>query len=179
MHWQPVIHFWFHELTFKDWFSKNQPLDDTICRRYGVLHGHAAQGELYQWRSSPIGRLAEIIVLDQFSRNIYRDDPRAFAQDQMALALAQEAIAHRLDRNFSTAQKMFLYMPFMHSESKLIHAKAVQLFSTPGLENNLDYEMRHKEIIDRFGRYPHRNKVLGRVSSPEELRFLKDPKNSF
>jgi uncharacterized protein (DUF924 family) len=118
-------------------------------------------------------------VLDQFSRNLYRDDARAFAQDVVALVLAQEAVSLGLDANLATAQKAFLYMPYMHSESLVIHAAAVTLFSQPGLEFNHDFELRHKAIIERFGRYPHRNAVLGRTSTPEELEFLNGPGSSF
>ena len=121
------------------------------------------------------GRLAEILVLDQFSRNVYRDTPRAFAQDALALALAQELVASGQDRSLPLAQRSFAYMPYMHSESALVHAQAVELFSQPGLEDTLRFELRHKEIIDRFGRYPHRNALLGRESSPEELTFLSEP----
>ena len=118
-------------------------------------------------------------MLDQFSRNVYRDTARAFAQDALALALAQELVASGQDRNLPTAQRVFAYMPYMHSESALIHEQALALFAQPGMENNLDFERRHKAIIDRFGRYPHRNAVLGRTSTPEELAFLSEPGSSF
>jgi len=125
------------------------------------------------------GRLAEIIVLDQFSRNIYRGTARAFAQDSLALALAQEAISQDLDKQLSPEQRSFLYMPFMHSESKLIHEFALKLFQRLGNQANLEYEIKHKIIIDRFGRYPHRNQILGRESTEEELSFLTQPDSSF
>ena len=128
---------------------------------------------------TPEGRLAEIIVLDQFSRNLYRDQPHAFAYDNMALILAQEAISLQLDAQLSPEQRAFLYMPFMHSESKLIHEFALKLFQRLGNEINLNFEKKHKVIIDRFGRYPHRNALLGRVSTPEELAFLTQPNSSF
>jgi uncharacterized protein (DUF924 family) len=104
---------------------------------------------------------------------MFRADPRAFATDGMALVLAQEAVRGSLDGELSPPQKSFMYMPFMHSESPLLHEIAVKLFSQPGLEENLDFELRHKAIIDRFGRYPHRNPIVGRTSSPEEIEFLK------
>lgn len=125
------------------------------------------------------GRLAEIIVLDQLSRNLYRNSPLAFAQDALALALAQEAITLKLDAALPPIQRSFLYMPFMHSESKLIHQYALKLFEDLGNPINLDFEQRHKVIIDRFGRYPHRNQVLGRNSSQEELDFLTQPNSHF
>ncbi len=126
-----------------------------------------------------LGRLSEIILLDQFSRNIYRDKPAAFAQDALALALAQEAIAAGIASELTVDQRSFLYMPFMHSESELIHQQAVKLFSEPGLEASLEFEIRHKKIIDRFGRYPHRNEILGRTSTVEEQQFLAQPGSSF
>ena len=126
-----------------------------------------------------MGRLAEIIVLDQFSRNIYRGTPLSFAYDPLALALAQEAITAKANQSLNPDQKAFLYMPFMHSESPAIHEIALELFKEPGLESNLDFEIRHKTIIDRFGRFPHRNEILGRQSTGEEISFLKEAGSSF
>jgi uncharacterized protein (DUF924 family) len=143
------------------------------------LHHQASVNELFDWRESAIGSLAEIIVLDQFSRNIYREKPAAFACDALALALAQAAIAKGFDKELTDEQRVFLYMPFMHSESKLIHKEAVKLYKALGIQNNLDFEYQHKAIIDRFNRYPHRNKILGRDSTKEELEFLKQPNSGF
>lgn len=123
--------------------------------------------------------MAEIVALDQFSRNVYRDTARAFAQDALALALAQELVASGQDRSLPLAQRSFAYMPYMHSESALIHAQAVALFSQPGMEDALRFERRHQAIIARFGRYPHRNAILGRISTAEELAFLGEPGSSF
>lgn len=176
---QAVLDFWFEELTPAQWFKKDPEMDRTISQRFGELHAQASQCECYPWRQTAQGRLAEIIVLDQFSRNIYRDDARAFATDALALLLAQEAVANGTDAEFTSPQRVFLYMPYMHSESAAIHEVAMQLYDQPGLENNLDFEVRHKAIIDRFGRYPHRNAVLGRASTDEELAFLKQPGSSF
>ncbi|KPQ26082.1 MULTISPECIES: DUF924 family protein [unclassified Halomonas] len=176
---QAVLDFWFEELTPVQWFKKDPMMDQAILERFGALHAQAAACECYAWRQTPQGRLAEIIVLDQFSRNIYRDDARAFATDALALALAQEAVAAGADAELSSNQRVFLYMPYMHSESAVIHERAMALYNQPGLENNLDYEVRHKAIIDRFGRYPHRNALLGRTSTDEELAFLKQPGSSF
>jgi uncharacterized protein (DUF924 family) len=125
------------------------------------------------------GRLAEIIILDQFSRNIFRDTPQAFANDPLALALAQEALAVDADKALSPTERSFLYLPFMHSESAEIHKVAVMLYGLPGLEDNLDFELKHQTIIIRFGRYPHRNKILGRESTAEEIEFLKEPGSGF
>lgn len=172
-----ILHFWFTELTPQQHFTKDAALDDFIRTRFGPTLETAARCELFTWRATPEGRLAEILVLDQFSRNVYRDTPRAFAQD--VLALAQELVASGQDRSLPTAQRAFVYMPYMHSESVVIHEQAMELFAQPGMENNLDFERRHKAIIDRFGRYPHRNAVLGRTSTPEELAFLSEPGSSF
>ncbi len=179
MHYQDILHFWFEELTAKQHFAKDAALDASIRTRFGATLEAAARCELFAWRASAQGRLAEIIVLDQFSRNVHRDTPRAFAQDALALVLAQELVARGQDRELATAQRVFAYMPYMHSESALVHEQAVALFTQPGLEYNLDYELRHKAIIDRFGRYPHRNAVLGRSSSAQELTFLSEPGSGF
>jgi uncharacterized protein (DUF924 family) len=176
---QDILDFWFEELTTRQHFVKDAALDALIRARFGTTLEAAARCELWAWRATPQGRLAEIVVLDQFSRNAYRDTPRAFAQDALALVLAQELVASGQDRSLSIAQRVFAYMPHMHSESERVHAQAVLLFSQPGMEDNLDFELRHKEIVDRFGRYPHRNAVLGRTSSALELAFLSEPGSSF
>ena len=174
-----ILHFWFTELTPKQHFAKDPALDETIRARFGATLEAAARCELFAWRTTPEGRLAEILVLDQFSRNVYRDTPRAFAQDALALALAQELVASGQDRSLPLAQRIFAYMPYMHSESALVHAQAVALFSQPGMEDTLRSELRHQAIIDRFGRYPHRNAILDRESTAEELAFLSEPGSSF
>jgi uncharacterized protein (DUF924 family) len=176
---QSVLYFWFEELTAKQHYVKDATLDETIRARFGDTLEAAAKCELFAWRATAAGRLAEIIVLDQFSRNVYRDTPRAFAQDALALVLAQELVASGQDGSLPGAQRSFAYMPYMHSESALVHAQAVALFTQLGNENNLNFELRHKAIIDRFGRYPHRNSILGRSSTPEELAFLSEPGSSF
>lgn len=176
---QAILTFWFEELSPKQWWVKSEALDKKIGERFKETHDKAAQGELSAWRETTEGRLAEIIVLDQFSRNIYRDSLKAFSYDEMSLALAEEAVALGLDKALPPTQRAFLYMPYMHSESLPIHEKAVQLFSQDGLDANLDFELKHKVIIQRFGRYPHRNAILGRESSEEELAFLNEPGSSF
>lgn len=176
---EQFINYWFNVLEPSQWWTKDEALDRTLRDRFLPTLEAAAQCELYGWRTDAQGRLAEIIVLDQLSRNLYRNDPRAFAQDPLALGLAQEAIALGHDRQLNTVQRRFLYMPYMHSESARIHAVAEQLFRALDLPEVHDYELRHKAIIDRFGRYPHRNRVLGRPSTPEELAFLETPGSSF
>ena len=174
-----VVAFWFDEVTPAQWWAKSDAFDRLVSSRCGSAHAAATRGELYAWRATADGRLAEIIVLDQFSRNIHRGRPEAFAADGMALVLAQEAVAAGLDRALDAGRRAFLYMPYMHSESAAIHALAVRLFATPGMEGNLDFERRHQAVIERFGRYPHRNAVLGRTSTPAELEFLKTPGSAF
>ena len=176
---ESVVHFWFTELTPKQHFAKDAALDEAIRTRFGATLEAAARCELFAWRTTPEGRLAEVLVLDQFSRNVYRDSPRAFAQDALALALAQELVASGHDRSLPLAQRSFAYMPYMHSESPLVHAQAALLFAQSGLEDTLRFELRHQEIIDRFDRYPHRNAILGRPSTPEELVFLSEPGSGF
>ncbi len=179
MYHHPLLHFWFTELTPKQHFAKDPALDETIRTRFGSTLEAAARCELFTWRTTPEGRLAEVLVLDQFSRNVYRDTARAFAQDALALALAQELVTSGQDRSLPLAQRSFAYMPYMHSESALGHAQAVALFSQPGMGDTLRFELRHQAIIDRFGRYPHRNAILGRGSTPQELAFLREPGSSF
>jgi uncharacterized protein (DUF924 family) len=175
---EKVIHFWFSELNAAQWWKKDAALDRQIAERFGKLHTAAARCELFPWRDKAEGRLAEILVLDQFSRNIYRNRPQAFQSDSLALALAQEAVLRGIDDALSPSQRSFLYMPYMHSESALIHKEAVRVFAK-GSEQAYDFEVRHKAIIDRFGRYPHRNAILGRTSTAEEVAFLKEPGSSF
>ena len=176
---QDILDFWFDPDHRSLWFAKSDEFDAKIRERFQTIHHQAIQAELWSWRKTAEGRLAEIIVLDQFSRNLYRDQPQAFAHDSMALMLAQEAISLQLDAQLSPDHRSFLYMPFMHSESKLIHEFALKLFQRLGNEINLSFEKKHKLIIDRFGRYPHRNAILGRSSTPEELTFLTEPNSSF
>lgn len=176
---QEIIHFWFEEIDSKQWWIADVSFDQLIQKRFHKLMLQAAAGELDEWRSDDHGRLAEIIVLDQFSRNVYRNTPQAFSQDTMALVLAQEAIRAQADHGLTPIEKNFLYMPFMHSESRVIHAYAEKLFHAHAPQANYEFELKHKAIIDRFGRYPHRNAILGRESTAEEIEFLKEEGSSF
>jgi uncharacterized protein (DUF924 family) len=177
--YQQVINFWFDEIEPKQWWKKDDDFDQLILDRFSSLHSQAIQGELYQWRETALGRLAEIIVLDQFSRNMFRGKFESFAYDSLALILSQEAIKVQSDLELKSVQCSFLYMPFMHSESLLIHEVAVELFQKNGEESNVNFEMKHKKIIEKFGRYPHRNEILGRQSTPQEIEFLQQPGSSF
>lgn len=179
-HYQDVLDFWFDPENEELLFAKNDHFDTEIRERFGDTLQAASEGLLWSWRESAKGRLAEIIVLDQFSRNLFRGDATSFAQDQMALVLAQELYSQPEFKNdFTVQEQCFAMMPFMHSESKDIHKKALDIFSEIGDENTLHYEKLHKDIIDRFGRYPHRNDVLGRETTAEEADFLKEPNSSF
>jgi uncharacterized protein (DUF924 family) len=175
----PVLCFWFEEARPAQWWSADPAFDQTVRERFGAMHRAAIRGELSDWRAQPHGRLAEVIVLDQFSRNMHRGTALAFAADPVALVLAQEAVAGAHDHALAPDRRAFLYMPFTHSESARVHESSLRLFQVPGLKSSLDSELRHKAIVDRFGRYPHRNAILGRASTDEELEFLKQPGSSF
>jgi len=169
-----VLTFWFEESGPAQWFIKDEAFDRTIRERFLETYERISQGETEDWRETPEGRLAEIIVLDQFSRNMFRSSPQAFKEDERALALAKEAVRVGEDKNVPPKWRHFFYMPYMHSESFKVHEEAVPLFEALGNKEALKYEIEHKDIIGRFGRYPHRNEVLGRTSTPEELEFLKE-----
>lgn len=167
-----VLDFWFVEHGPEHWFSGAADFDARLAARFASIHPRIAAGEAFAWRATPDGRLAEIIALDQFSRQLHRGSPRAFAQDGMALVLAQEAVAGGHDHKLDPERRRFLYMPYMHSESLLIHEEAMRLFTALGDEGTLRYEVLHRECLRRFGRYPRRNAVLGRPSTPEELDYI-------
>ena len=176
---EEVLTFWFDDLSPDDWFESDEAVDSHIRERFQELHEALREQVPETWRSSARGCLAAVIVLDQFSRNMYRGTSRAFAADGAALSLAKEALMCGFDRELSIDERKFLYLPFEHSENPAEQARSMQLFSTLESELDLDYARRHKEIIDRFGRFPHRNAVLGRISTPEEIEFIKEPGSSF
>jgi len=172
--YKDILNFWFHEIQPSQWWSSDYDFDQKIRDRFSEVHAKASRCELYEWRKVAEGRLAEIIILDQFSRNIFRDLPFSYAYDPLALALAQTAISVGADRELSTPeQRSFLYIPFMHSESLENHKIALDLYEKNGIKENLEAEKAHKKIIEMFGRYPYRNTVLGRASTKEEFVFLK------
>lgn len=179
MIYKEVLKFWFEELSPQQHWVKDDKLDNEIKKRFLSTLNDAAKGELYKWRRTAKGRLAEIIVLDQFSRNIFRDKPEAFSQDSQALVLTQEALKEGAHRELTSGELSFLIMPIMHSESKKIHHDFLDHFRVPGLDKILEFELKHKAIIDRFGRYPHRNEILLRTSTLQELEFLNQPGSSF
>lgn len=174
-----LLRFWFEETPEAAWWKRDDRFDAELRQRFGDWHVAATRGELFAWRDSIRGRLAEVLLLDQLSRNLYRDSAAAFAHDGMALALSQEAVRTGQSGRLPPRERAFLYLPYMHSESARVHEEALRLFAEPGLEWNLEFEKRHKAVIDRFGRYPHRNASLGRASTPEEIAFLREPGSSF
>ncbi|MBB6095295.1 uncharacterized protein (DUF924 family) [Povalibacter uvarum] len=168
-----VIRFWFEELRPQDWFVRSAATDETCRVRFLDLYESVSE----QAARTPVatGRhaLATVIVLDQFPRNMFRGSPRAFATDAQALRISEEAIAAKLDRELTPAQRTFLYMPFQHAENRDVQARSVELFASLGDAQSLSYAHKHKEVVDRFGRFPHRNEALGRDSTPEEVEFMK------
>jgi uncharacterized protein (DUF924 family) len=166
-----------------EWFRKDPKFDDEIRMRFGVLHARASRGELDAWSASAEPLLALVVILDQFSRNLYRNDPRAFAQDEHARRLARLAIDRRDDLGLLPVQRQFLYLPFEHSEDMADQDRCVELMQslesfeeTRGLTA---WAEKHRVIIRRFGRFPHRNEILGRESTAEEVEFLKSPDSRF
>lgn len=176
---QEVLHFWFQELQPADWFKKDPSLDAQIRSRFFPTFQILITGQASAWQETPSARLAEIIVLDQMTRNMFRGTAEAFSGDRLALRRAMEAVAAKDDQKLPIEQRQFIYMPYMHSEDLQVHEIAVQLFNQKGMEERLKYEILHKEIIERFGRYPHRNAILGRASTSEEIEFLKTAGSSF
>lgn len=180
MEYQDIIGFWFSDSVRKNWWKKDKAFDRALYDHFSDCYQQACKGSYQHWRNAPEGRLAEIIVLDQFSRNFYRNDARAYAQDELARKLCREAIKSGDDKQLTPQQRAFLYMPLMHSEFPEDHEEALKLYAShPELSSNLKFERKHKVIIDQFGRYPHRNKDLGRESTAEELLFLEQAGSSF
>ncbi len=172
MKWQQVYKFWFKDNGQKQWFQKSTSFDREIRRKFLATYEAAVRGELSHWRTSAKGRLAEIIVLDQFARNMFRGEAQAFAYDPLALALAQEAIRAGAPQRFSKFQKLFLYLPFMHSESKKVQVTSVRLFKTLKDKEVTYFANDHKKVVDRFGRFPHRNAARKLKSTPAEKKFM-------
>ena len=170
---QEILDFWFSKEVKRHWFEHSEYLDTKVRVMYERIFRDAVNCELSDWRDTIQGRLAEIIILDQFSRLIFRGRPHAYTQDRMALLLAQEAVRYRTFPFLEAKQRQFILMPFLHSENRNIHTVARGLFQRFGTPKSVRLEERHKAVIDRFGRYPHRNAILNRQSTPEELAFLK------
>lgn len=169
-----LLRFWFEEAGPERWFKRSDAFDARCRERFLDTLESAARGECASWRETPAGRCAEIIILDQLSRNIFRGSARAFAQDAMALTLAQWAVSCGDDQRMDADQRYFCYMPLMHSESAAIHDEALILFESLGNSEALRYEHAHRQVILRFGRYPGRNEALGRASTREEVDYLRE-----
>ena len=185
-----ILGFWFGSPQDEDygksrkiWFIKDPTFDQEIQTRFRADYEQAAAGELDHWQETPQGCLALIILLDQFPRNMFRSTPQAFATDPKALAVAQNAIAKGFDQELPFVQRQFFYLPLEHSENLEHQHQAVELFrplsQDPETASFFDYAVRHREIIERFGRFPHRNPILRRNTTPEEAEFLKQPGSSF
>lgn len=188
---QAVLDFWFgrpgdaHHLQPRDeWFRKDEAFDAAIGARFGTLIGEALRGGLAQWAAQPLGALAQILVLDQFTRNSARGEAGMFAGDARALAAAQALVASGADRTLAGVQRQFVYLPFEHAEDLAMQRESIRLFAQladdePALAGLLEWAHKHAVIIERFGRFPHRNEALGRASTPEEVEFLKQPGSGF
>jgi uncharacterized protein (DUF924 family) len=173
-----VLRFWFEECVPEQWFKKDDTFDQVLRSGFLALHAEVSTLALEACLTDADTALAAAIVLDQFSRNMFRDTPDAFATDAKALAIVEAAIARDLDQRVSEERRKFFYLPFEHAEDAATQARSVQLFASLGAED-LRWAEAHKAIIDRFGRFPHRNEALGRVSTPEEIEFLAGPGSSF
>lgn len=189
--WQEVLDFWFGAPGSPEfnaerslWFTKSPATDQAIGRTFGALHARALDGQLNAWAEAPASACALIVLLDQFSRNLYRDDARAFAGDAQALALARRMVDTGADSQLPTPyHRWFVYLPFEHDESLQSQRESLRLFGLLAQREQvagpLEWARKHAEVIERFGRYPHRNRALGRVSTPEEEAFLRLPGSSF
>jgi len=184
---EDVLRFWFGpgsgtaDAPREVWFRKDEGFDDEVRERFGALYEKATSGALDSWGETAEGSLALVIVLDQFPRNMFRGDPRSYATDEKALATAKRAVDRGLDRELPPLRRAFLYMPFMHSEDLGDQRRSVELFRDldTGEMDAAGYAVQHMEIVRRFGRFPHRNAVLGRATTPEEAEFLREPGSSF
>jgi uncharacterized protein (DUF924 family) len=178
-----VLRFWFGEgseygMAHKRWFEKDPGFDAAIRAKFLPLHEACAAGNGAGWLERPEDCLARIVVLDQFPRNMFRGTPRAFSTDALALAAARHAVEGDFDRGMLDVERQFIYLPFEHSESLADQERACELMKALG-EDLYDWALRHKRIVERFGRFPHRNAILGRTSTPEEIEFLKQPGSGF
>lgn len=176
---EEILFFWFSEAIQPLWFEKDLVFDQEILQVFGATYQEAKSGNLAHWQQDPLSSLALTIVFDQFPRNMYRNTPAAFATDDQALQTAKNAVIQKFHEAMSKKERMFLFMPFMHSESKVEQAISLTLFTELGLPDALGYASQHKKVIDHFGRFPHRNAILGREGTPEEKAYLQENINVF
>ncbi len=169
---QEIVDYWFSEPVAKLWFKSTPQFDQQLRDSYEDLWQRARDGELEHWRDSAIGCLALVILLDQFPLNMFRGEARCYSTEAASIEVARHALARGFDRELEDKQRAFLYMPFMHSEALEDQELALQLFDQPGLEDNLRFARHHHGIVQRFGRFPHRNEALGRVNTPAENEYL-------
>ncbi len=179
MQFSDVLDFWFSDAVRAKWFKPDEAFDRELESRFGELSGMARSGALTSWAGPPEGALALVILLDQIPRNIFRGTPEAFSGDARALEIAEAAIDLGHDARLEPMQRYMLYMPFMHSENLEAQERGMELFERLGLEEPLRYMKMHRDVVARFGRFPHRNAILGRESTSEELEFLSGPNSSF
>ena len=170
-----VVAFWFAPAVQPRWFAATPAFDDALRARFLTTYRAAAAGQLTDWENTAEGALALVIVLDQFPLNLFRGQPESFATEAAARAVADLAIARGFDRAVPPIQRQFLYLPFMHSEALADQDRSVRLYQQPGLEEGLRFARHHHDLIERFGRFPHRNAILGRVSTAEERAYLASP----
>ena len=177
---QAILVFWFEEITPEFWFKKEPLFDDMLKQKFGRIMEKALAGQLDKWAQNKNGRLALILLLDQMTRNIFRNTPKAFSGDDIACALSLKSVADGfLETEKNIHKRQFFLMPMMHSEDLEIQKQSLPLFKTLTSANTYDYAVRHHDIIERFGRFPHRNKILNRPSSEEEVTFLAQQGSSF
>lgn len=176
---EDVLYFWFEELEAKDWFSKNAAIDAQIETRFGALHKRHSNKNPAHFLGSPFKALGAIILFDQFSRNLFRRDPRSFATDPIGLEIARTMVAKGWDKDLAPEQRIFAYLPFEHSEDMADQNTAVSLIEVLGNAEFTRYAKAHRDVIARFGRFPHRNEVLGRISTLEEQAYLHEPGSGF
>jgi len=174
-----ILHFWFDEISRDAWFQKDELFDQRLRGRFLARHEHVAALPTLDCVRDAERAIAAVIALDQFPRNMFRGTPRAFATDAKALAIADRAIANGFEGRLSKDQRTFLYLPYQHAEDPAVQVLAVQLMASLQDAELDHYAVAHKDIIDRFGRFPHRNAILGRISTPEEIVFLSQPGSSF
>ncbi|MGB3293733.1 MAG: DUF924 family protein [Phormidesmis sp.] len=192
---EAILTFWFGEPADPDygtyrqiWFTKSSEFDDQIRQRFLADYEKAAAGSYAAWQAVPERAIALLLLLDQFPRNLFRGTPRSFATDARALSVAQSLVDTGADKSLMPAHRFFVYVPFEHSEERVHQDRCVELMAgliedmpdlDEGLKNGLDYAIRHRDVIERFGRFPHRNEILGRESTPEEITFLQQPGSRF